>query len=81
MFGRQRLISLLLFLLAAVAQAEHVILAGGPSLRRWENLRVPDDQHDRWWANFIRASTLRMEEIRNRPPPAPRSRTQARRKR
>jgi hypothetical protein len=62
--GRNRLIALLFFLLAAVSQAEHVILAGGPSLRRWENLRVPDDQHDRWWANFIRASTLRMAEIR-----------------
>jgi hypothetical protein len=62
--GRNRLIALLLFLLAAVSHAEHVILAGGPSLRRWENLRVPDDQHDRWWANFIRASTLRMVEIR-----------------
>ena len=24
----------------------------------------PQDQHDRWWANFVRASTLRMVEIR-----------------
>lgn len=60
----------LLALLAALAiaatatAAEHVIVAGGPSLRRWENLRVPQDQHDRWWANFVRASTLRMIEIR-----------------
>ena len=49
---------------ALVSAAEHVIVAGGPSLRRWEDLRVPEDQHDRWWANFIRASTLRMVEIR-----------------
>jgi len=49
---------------SSVASAEHVILTGGPTLRRWENLRVPEDQHDRWWANFIRASTLRMAEIR-----------------
>ncbi len=54
----------LLFLLSQAAQAEHVIVAGGPALRKWENYRVPDDQHDRWWANFIRASTLRMAEIR-----------------
>ncbi|MES2996519.1 MAG: hypothetical protein V4733_06885 [Verrucomicrobiota bacterium] len=44
--------------------AEHVIVTGGPALRKWENLRVSQDQHDRWWANFVRASTLRMAEIR-----------------
>ncbi|MBT8038513.1 MAG: hypothetical protein KJO21_13330 [Verrucomicrobiae bacterium] len=42
----------------------HVILCGGPALRKWENLRIERDQHDRWWANFVRASTLRMVEIR-----------------
>lgn len=42
----------------------HLILCGGPALRAWEDLRVPKDQHDRWWANFVRASTLRMEELR-----------------
>lgn len=52
------------FLLGATAHAEHVIVAGGPALRKWENYRVSDDQHDRWWANFIRASTLRMAEVR-----------------
>lgn len=51
-------------LLPTMAQADHVIVAGGPALRKWENLRVPEDRHDRWWANFIRASTLRMVEIR-----------------
>lgn len=58
--------SILLAFIALItfASAEHVILAGGPSLRKWEDLRVPRDQHDRWWANFIRASTLRMVEIR-----------------
>lgn len=60
--------------LAAVPQSEietratsgqrHVILCGGPALRKWEDLRVEREQHDRWWANFIRASTLRMAEIR-----------------
>lgn len=48
----------------ASAAENHVILTGGPALRKWENLRVKSDQHDRWWANFIRASTLRMVEIR-----------------
>jgi hypothetical protein len=50
--------------LASFASAEHVIVTGGPALRHWENLRVPEDQHDRWWANFVRASTLRMVELR-----------------
>ena len=44
--------------------ADHVIVTGGPALRKWENFRVPTDQHDRFWANFVRASTLRMDEIR-----------------
>jgi len=65
-------IRLLLFMLLgfaggaelAPAAQHHVILTGGPALRKWENLRVPRDQHDRWWANFVRASTLRMVEIR-----------------
>ena len=39
-------------------------MTGGPALRRWEDLRIDRDQHDRWWANFVRASTLRMVEIR-----------------
>jgi hypothetical protein len=57
-------IILFFLMLSAISQAEHVIVAGGPTLRKWENYRVPDDQHDRWWANFIRASTLRMAEVR-----------------
>ncbi|RYD38824.1 MAG: hypothetical protein EOP87_00620 [Verrucomicrobiaceae bacterium] len=59
-----RLAALLFLLFSGVASAEHVIVSGGPSLKKWEHLRVPDDQHDRWWANFIRAATLRMAEVR-----------------
>jgi len=47
-----------------VSATDHVILAGGPALRKWENLRAERDRHDRWWANFIRASTMRMDDIR-----------------
>ncbi len=59
---------ILLFLgfgqLVGNAQQSHVILCGGPALRSWEDLRVGPDQHDRWWANFVRASTMRMDELR-----------------
>lgn len=48
----------------AAQTPEHVILCGGPALRSWENLREPSHQHDRFWGNFVRASTLRMAEIR-----------------
>ncbi|MEJ6729912.1 MAG: hypothetical protein QNK83_12185 [Akkermansiaceae bacterium] len=57
----------ILLLLAFVTPAsakEHVILCGGPALRKWEDLRVEKDRHDRWWANFVRASTMRMDELR-----------------
>ena len=59
-----RVIALAFLLLAARSHADHVIVTGGPALRKWEDYRVQVDQHDRWWANFVRASTLRMAEIR-----------------
>lgn len=61
---RRFLLILLAVCLAPFAQADHVILTGGPALRKWEDLRVERDRHDRWWANFIRASTIRMDELR-----------------
>lgn len=57
------LVSTALLLLGEVARADHVIVTGGPALRKWEDLRVKEDQHDRWWANFIRASTIRMDML------------------
>lgn len=63
----RRILSITLLLAVLPLQsllAEHLIVAGGPALRKWEDYRVVDDRHDRWWANFIRASTLRMAEIR-----------------
>jgi hypothetical protein len=64
MSGHVRIFVFVFFLLGTWCGAEHVIVSGGPALRKWEDFRVKDDQHDRWWANFIRAATLRMAEIR-----------------
>ncbi len=50
--------------LSAGAKAEHVILTGGPALMQHEGYRVAPERHDRWWANFVRAATLRMELLR-----------------
>lgn len=47
------------------AGGSHVILSGGPALRKWEDLRIKRDQHDRWWANFIRAATIHMDKVRS----------------
>jgi hypothetical protein len=58
------LLTLVLLLSQSLGWADHVVLCGGPSLKRWEQYRVPEDQHDRWWANFIRGGTMRMDEIR-----------------
>ena len=55
---------LLLALASSSFASQHVILTGGPALRKWENLRTPNNQHDKWWANFIRASTLQMDILR-----------------
>lgn len=64
MSGLARTLALAFLLLSSLCNAEHLIVTGGPTLRKWENLRVEADQHDRWWANFVRASTVRMAEIR-----------------
>jgi hypothetical protein len=45
-------------------RSEFVIVSGGPSLRRWEDLRRPSEQHDRWWGNFIRSARIRIQQIR-----------------
>jgi hypothetical protein len=62
--GRRLLLAIAFGCCAGAALADHLVVTGGPALRKWENLRVAQDQHDRWWANFVRASTLRMDQIR-----------------
>ena len=54
----------------AQSRAEYVIVSGGPALRKWENLRRPGEQHDRWWGNFIRPARMRIEEIQKNDPGA-----------
>jgi hypothetical protein len=55
---------LILLMWAPVLRADHVVVTGGPALRKWEDLRTATEQHDRWWANFVRSATMRMDEIR-----------------
>ncbi len=52
------------------ACAEHVIMCGGPALKQWEGLRIKADRHDNWWANFVRASTIRIAQILHKDPNA-----------
>lgn len=54
----------LVSLISSALASEHVILTGGPALRKWENYRTELDRHDRWWANFVRASTMQMDNLR-----------------
>ena len=39
-------------------------------LRQWEGLRIQPDRHDNWWANFVRASTIRIAQIQQQDPAA-----------
>ncbi len=60
--------SLLLLGLLAAAPLSHavdVVLTGGVALKSWEHLRGPV-AHDNWWANFVRASTVYMDEQRQK---------------
>ncbi len=56
---------------SAVQSAEYIIVSGGPALRRWEDLRLQGEQHDRWWANFIATAMRRVPEVRKEHPGVP----------
>jgi hypothetical protein len=47
---------------AAEPQKEYIVLTGGPALMEWEKFKAAP--HDRWWGNFVRASRVRIEQIR-----------------
>lgn len=47
---------------------EHVIVSGGVSLWIWEKWK--EQPHDNWWANFVRAARIRIQQIRATKPDA-----------
>ncbi len=54
--------------LAVDTSREYVILTGGVSLWMWEKYKQAP--HDNWWANFVRASRIRIEQIEQQDPNA-----------
>src|ERR1700722_14151495 len=67
--------SLLLFILVCLAlgparaqsatpaaNSECVVLTGGVSLYEWEKFKA--QPHDHWWANFVHASRVRFDQLR-----------------
>jgi hypothetical protein len=50
------------------SSGEFVIVSGGVSLWVWEKWKA--QPHDNWWMNFIRASRIRIAEIRDAEPDA-----------
>lgn len=49
---------------ATTAAGEYIMIVGGPSLRDWEDLRRPGEQHDRFWGNFVSASNRRADQLK-----------------
>ena len=41
---------------------EAVVVTGGVSLWKWEKTKM--EPHDHWWLNFIRASRIRIEQLK-----------------
>lgn len=50
------------------ASAVNVILTGGPAMKSWEQYRGKGIAHDNWWANFVRASTIRIAHLKQKSP-------------
>ncbi len=53
----------------ALPEGEYVVITGGVSLMMWEKYKR--EPHDNWWLNFIRASRIRIEELRTQHPNMP----------
>lgn len=53
---------------AADPSRENIIIAGGVSLHQWERYKA--QPHDNWWANFVRASRIRIQQIKEQDPSA-----------
>src|SRR3954468_12638975 len=50
------------------SSGEYIILTGGVSLWVWEKWKA--NPHDNWWMNFVRASRIRIQEIKTAQPDA-----------
>lgn len=50
------------------SSGEFIIVSGGVSLWIWEKWKA--NPHDNWWMNFIRASRIRIQEIKTAQPDA-----------
>ena len=48
---------------------ETIIVSGGVSLWVWEKWKA--EPHDNWWANFVRAARIRIEQIKTARPDQP----------
>lgn len=53
---------------ATAADTEYIVVSGAPAVRSFEDLRRPEERHDRWWGNFIRPARVRMEQIHRTAP-------------
>jgi hypothetical protein len=56
------------FLSSAVQGEEYILVSGGPAMRQWENLRIKNEQHDRWWGNFIATAMRRVQDLKKERP-------------
>ena len=52
---------------AADPNRENILITGGVSLRIWEKWKAAP--HDGWWMNFVRATRIRIEQIRQEQGP------------
>lgn len=52
------------------AAEEFIVVSGGPALRKWEDYRVAEEQHDRYGGNFAKAAHIRLEQLRKLHGPA-----------
>ena len=47
---------------ADLGSGEAIVVTGGVSLWKWESTKM--EPHDHWWLNFVRASRIRIEQLK-----------------
>lgn len=52
---------------AAGPAQEYIVVSGGVTLHHWEKWKA--EPHDNWWLNFIRASRIRIQQLREQGVP------------
>jgi len=60
-------LSLALVCTSSWGASEHIVISGGPALRKWEKSK--ERTHDVFWGNFVESAIIRLAELKSKAQP------------